>query len=202
MPQSQISRDQLVEDSVFILQCLRQTARGGRANDFAEVRRTLAGSVALDLGAYVTFLKKFGYLEIDAHAAALKVTPQGDRAAVGDADVSRDVSDHFAQVLKDGAEPPRESAFESLLRGHERQPQPPVPAVNEPVAVQSPALAPVEGEMGQGPLGRVRAARFGELGRMVALKEYSPLWEALPWLSRAELARRWRPRADAPGHVA
>src|SRR5260370_607158 len=75
MPQSQISRDQLVEDSVFILQCLRQNARGGRANDFAEVRSTLAGSVALDLGAYVTSLKKVGYLQIDGHAAALKAYP-------------------------------------------------------------------------------------------------------------------------------
>jgi len=200
MAQSQVSRDQLVEDSVFILQCLRQNARGGRANDIAEVRTTLAGSVALDLGAYVAFLKKFGYVEIDPRASALKVTEQGERAAIGDADVSRDVSDHFAQVLKDGSEPPRESAFESLLRGHDTQPQAAAPA-DEVVHLQSPALQPVEGEMGQGPLGRVRAARFGELGRMVALKEYHPLWEALPWLSRAELSRRVRREAQAQAQL-
>src|SRR5438874_9826246 len=88
MAQIQVSRDQLVEDSVFILQCLRQNARGGRPNGLEEVRTTLAGSVALDLGAYVAFLKKFGYLEVDAQALALKVTPQGELAALGDADVS------------------------------------------------------------------------------------------------------------------
>ncbi|HUJ28235.1 MAG TPA: serine/threonine-protein kinase [Myxococcales bacterium] len=210
----QVSRDQLVEDSVFILQCLRQNARGGRANDIREVRSTLAGSVALDLGAYVAFLKRFGYVEIDSQAAVLQVTAQGERAAVGDADVSRDVSDHFAQVLTLGSEPPRESAFESLLggaglAGDGRSPQggaygdtqPQAPQAVEQPQVQTPALAPVEGELGQGPLGRVRVARFGELGRMVALKEYHPLWESLPWLSRQELSRRVRREAQAQAQL-
>lgn len=195
----QVSRDQLVEDSVFILQCLRQNARGGRANDIREVRTTLAGSVALDLGAYVAFLKRFGYVELDTKAAILQVTAQGERAAVGDADVSRDVSDHFAQVLSQGSEPPRETAFESLLR--DTQPQARAPQAAEPSKIETPALAPVEGEMGQGPLGRVRAARFGELGRMVALKEYGPLWESLPWLSRQELSRRVRREAQAQAQL-
>jgi eukaryotic-like serine/threonine-protein kinase len=216
MAQIQVSRDQLVEDSVFILQCLRQNARGGRANDIREVRTTLAGSVALDLGAYVAFLKRFGYVDIDVKAAILQVTAQGERAAIGDADVSRDVSDHFAQVLSQGSEPPRESAFESLLGAAgfagdgrsqqgaaygDTQPQASAPPPSEEIVLQSPALAPVEGEMGQGPLGRVRAARFGELGRMVALKEYYPLWEALPWLSRAELSRRVRREAQAQAQL-
>ena len=199
MAQIQVSRDQLVEDSVFILQCLRQNAKGGRPNDIREVRTTLAGSTALDLGAYVAFLKRFGYVDIDAKASVLQVTEQGERVAVGDADVSRDVSDHFAKVLTDGSEPPRESAFESLLR--DTQPQASAPPAQQSAGIASPALAPVEGEMGQGPLGRVRAARFGELGRMVALKEYYPLWEALPWLTRQELARRVRREAQAQAQL-
>jgi serine/threonine-protein kinase len=69
------------------------------------------------------------------------------------------------------------------------------------VAIASPALAPVEGELGQGPLSRVRAARFGELGLVVALKEYKPLWESLPWLTRAELARRVRREAQAQAQL-
>jgi hypothetical protein len=192
----QVSRDQLVEDSVFILQCLRQNARGGRQNGLDEVRSTLEGSVALDLAAYVAFLKRFGYVEMDAQS--LKVTPQGERAAKGDADVSRQVLDHFRQVIEDGAEP-GSAAFEALLR--DTQPQAQQPAGEEEVAIPSPALAPVEGELGQGPLSRVRAARFGELGLLVALKEYKPLWEALPWLSRAELARRVRREAQAQAQL-
>ncbi|MGZ6142854.1 MAG: serine/threonine-protein kinase [Myxococcales bacterium] len=178
----QLSRDQLVEDSVFILQCLRQNARGGRQNGLAEVRSTLEGSVALDLAAYVAFLKRFGYVEIDEKA--IRVTPQGERAAKGDADVSRDVSDHFKQVIENGAEP---ETFEALLKtADDTQPQ-----------IASPMLKPVEGELGQGPLSHVRAARLGELGLMVALKEYKPLWESLPWLSKAELSRRVRREAQA-----
>jgi hypothetical protein len=192
----QVSRDQLVEDSVFILQCLRQNARGGRQNGLDEVRSTLEGSVALDLAAYVAFLKRFGYLEMDAQC--LRVTAQGERAAKGDADVSRQVQDHFRQVLENGAEP-GSVAFEALLR--DTQPSATQPAGEEVVAIASPVLAPVEGELGQGPLSRVRAARFGELGLVVALKEYKPLWESLPWLSRAELARRVRREAQAQAQL-
>jgi hypothetical protein len=191
----QVSRDQLVEDSVFILQCLRQNAKGGRQNGLAEVRSTLEGSVTLDLAAYVSFLKRFGYVEIDAQS--LKVTPHGERAARGDADVSRDVQDHFRQVI--AGEEAGGASFEQLLEGvvENTQPQAKQPGAEELAAVTSPQLSPVEGELGQGPLSRVRAARFGELGLVVALKEYHPLWESLPWLTRAELARRVRREAQA-----
>jgi hypothetical protein len=192
----QVSRDQLVEDSVFILQCLHQNARGGRQNGLDEVRSTLEGSVTLDLAAYVAFLERFGYVEMDAQS--LRVTARGERAAQGDADVSRQVQDHFRQVLENGAEP-GSTAFEALLR--DTQPSATQPAGEEVVAIGSPALAPVEGELGQGPLSRVRAARFGELGLVVALKEYKPLWESLPWLSRAELARRVRREAQAQAQL-
>jgi hypothetical protein len=192
----QVSRDQLVEDSVFILQCLRQNARGGRQNGLDEVRSTLEGSVALELAAYVAFLKRFGYVELDAQS--LKVTREGERAAQGDADVSRQVQDHFRQVIENGAEP-GSAAFEALL--FDTQPQVQQPAGEEVVAIASPVLAPVEGELGQGPLSRVRAARFGELGLVVALKEYKPLWESLPWLSRPELARRVRREAQAQAQL-
>jgi tRNA A-37 threonylcarbamoyl transferase component Bud32 len=186
----EITRSQLVEDSVFILQCLRQNQRGGRQNGLAEVRSTLEGSVALDPGAYVAFLNRFGYLEIDADA--VHVTPQGERAATGAADVSGDVQSHFAEVLEKGA------AFDVLLE--QTQPGARVPG-DRLLVVPSPALDPVEGELGQGPLARVRAARYGELGAMVAVKEYKPLWDSLPWLERAELSRRVRREAQAQAQL-
>ena len=177
----QLSRDQLVEDSVFILQCLRQNAKGGRQNGLAEVRNTLEGSIHLDLAAYVAFLKRFGYVEVDEKA--IHVTPQGERAAKGDTDVSKNVFDHFKQVIEEGAEP----EFEALLKtADDTQPQ-----------IASPMVKPVDGEIGHGPLSRVRAGRLGELGLMVAVKEYYPLWDSLPWLSKAELARRVRREAQA-----
>src|SRR5438132_141228 len=180
----EITRSQLVEGSVFILQCLRENQRGGRQNGLAEVRSTLEGSVALDPGAYVFFLNRFGYLEIESDA--VRVTPQGERAATGDADVSSDVQSHFADVL------------EKLH--DETQPEARVPG-ERLLVVPSPALDPVEGELGQGPLARVRAARYGELGTMVAVKEFKPLWESLPWLQPAELARRVRREAQAQAQL-
>ncbi|MCA1826059.1 MAG: serine/threonine protein kinase [Myxococcales bacterium] len=161
----QVNREQLVEDSVFILQCLRQNAKGGRQSALDE----LEGSVALEPAAYVAFLERFGYVEVEQHG--IRVTAQGERAATGAADVSRDVQDHFRQVIQ-GV--------------HDTQPQ-----------IESPQVKPVEGHLGQGPSSYVRAARLGELGLMVALKEYKPLWEWLPWLSPAELSRRIRREAQA-----
>ena len=202
--QIQVSRDQLVEDSVFILQCLRQNQRGGRQNGLAEVRSTLEGSVALDLAAYVAFLRRFGYVEVDLKAAALTVTAQGDRAATGAADVAPDVANHFAEVLVGGAQPAGESAFDALLRSagiDDTQPEARSPQGAEVLHVTAPQLDPVQGELGQGPLSRVRAARYGELGSCVALKEWKPLWEALPWLSRAELSRRVRREAQGQAQL-
>ena len=84
MAQIEVTRELLVEDAVFILQCLRQNARGGRPNGLADVQLTLANSVTLDLGDYVTFLRRFGYVDVDARAAALQLTTQGNLAAVGE----------------------------------------------------------------------------------------------------------------------
>ena len=165
----QVNRDQLVEDSVFILQCLRQNARGGRHSPLEE----LEGSVTLEPAAYVAFLERFGYVEVEQNG--IRVTAAGERAAKGDADVSRDVQDHFRDVIAG-----------------------PVAADTQP-QIESPDVVPVEGVLGQGPLGHVRAARLGELGLMVALKEYKPLWEWLPWLSPAELSRRVRREAPRTG---
>jgi hypothetical protein len=189
MAQIEVSRDLLVDDAVFILQCLRQNQRGGRANGLADVRMTLADSVALDLSEYVTFLRRYGYVDIDPKAAALLVTPDGESAATGKTDVGASVVQHFAKVLTRGSaevddlEAP--AAIEALLRaaGLERA-QPGF------LQVASPRLTKVEGELGQGVVGRVRAARLGALGIDVAVKEIKPLHAVLPWLTADELGRR------------
>ena len=189
MAQIEVTRDLLVDDAVFILQCLRQNQRGGRANGLADVRMTLADSVTLDLADYVTFLRRYGYVDVDSKAAALLVTPDGESAATGKIDLVASVVQHFAPVLIKGSvelddlEAP--AAIEALLRsaGLERA-QPGF------LQVASPRLAMVEGEIGQGVVGRVRAARLGALGLDVAVKEIKPLHAVLPWLTADELGRR------------
>ncbi len=189
MAQIEVTRDLLVDDAVFILQCLRQNQRGGRVNGLADVRMTLADSVTLDLSDYVTFLRRYGYVDVDPKAAALLVTPDGESAATGKTDVGASVVQHFAKVLTRGSaevddlEAP--AAIEALLRaaGLERA-QPGF------LQVASPRLTLVEGEIGQGVVGRVRAARLGALGIDVAVKEIKPLHAVLPWLTSEELGRR------------
>ena len=209
MAQIEVTRDLLVEDSVFILQCLRQNQRGGRPNALADVRLTLANSVTLDLSDYVSFLRQFGYLDVDAQAAALLVTPHGDKAAVGVSSVADDVGQHFAPMIAAGSvlidDVEGTNAIEELLRsaGIDRtSPETTGPASSELLPVAAPRLAPVEGELGQGAVGRVRVARYGELGLAVAVKELKPLAQVLPWLTAAELLRRVRREALAQAQLA
>lgn len=222
MAQIEVTRDLLVEDAVFILQCLRQNQRGGRRNGLADVRQTLANSVTLDLADYVAFLRRFNYVDVDAGASALLVTAQGDEAAIGKADVARDVGQHFAPMLAKGLvdldDVEGASELEALLRSaglaasvHEDSAAPvhedsaaPVQkeAAEELLHVAAPRLARVEGELGQGVVGRVRVARLGDLGLQVAVKEIKPLDKVLPWLTPDELARRVRREALAQAELA
>ena len=200
MAQIEVTRDLLVEDAVFILQCLRQNQRGGRANGLADVRMTLANSVTLDLSDYVSFLRRYGYVDVDSKAAALLVTAAGESAATGQTDVIASVVQHFAPVLARGSaeiddlEGP--AAIEALLRsaGIERA----QPAF---LVVAAPRLALVEGELGQGVVGRVRAARMGALRVAVAVKEIKPLHAVLPWLTAEELGRRVQREALAQAQL-
>lgn len=194
MAHIEVTRELLVEDAVFILQCLRQNQRGGRQNGLADVRMTLSDSVTLDLADYVGFLRRYKYVDVDPRAAALLVTPEGESAALGKTDVAASVVQHFAPLLAKGSveledlEGP--AAAEALLRSAGL-------ARAQPgfLEVTAPRLEAVEGEIGQGVVGRVRAARLGALGLPVAVKEIKPLHAVLPWLTAEELGARVRREA-------
>ncbi len=218
MAQIEVTRDVLIEDAVFILQCLRQNQRGGRSNALIEVRQTLANSVTLDLSDYVAFLRRFGYVDVDALAVSLQLTKAGDEAAIGEtrARVADNVGEHFGQILAQGrlevddVEEP--SALDDLMRSAGLEPatvvkralllpelaaeggtDPGAPASADLPAqlmVHAARLEPTEGELGQGALARVRSARQGELGRAVAVKQWKALQHLLPWLTPAELGAR------------
>ena len=214
MAQIQVSRDILVEDAVFILQCLRQNQRGGRDNGLPDVQETLANSVALDLADYVSFLRRFGYVEVDAQKAALRVTDEGDLAAVGKTGqkIFRDIGEHFAPMLAAGRVELADEgdAFADLLRsaGLGQDAPTPAPAKTEAaarfelIAVRAPRLAAVAGELGQGALARVREVRVGALQARGALKELKPIHALLPWLSAEELSRRIRAQAEGQAALA
>ena len=232
MAQIEVTRELLVEDAVFILQCLRQNARGGRPNGLAEVQKTLANSVTLDLGDYVAFLRRFGYLDVDARAAALQLTAQGDQVAVGEAHakVIENVGEHFGPILAAGTvdldDVEATAALDDLLRSAGIEPEqvgmftditrPALKAQRlnadktdktdkedapAQLVVKAARLEAAEGEVGQGALGRVRTARFGELGRTVAVKQWKPLHHVLPWLTAQELTRRVLAEARAQSQL-
>jgi len=79
-----VTRDALAEDAVFILQCLRESQREGRSMHMVDVRGTLAGSVTLEFGEYLRFLRKHEYIAVDREAHTLELLPAGDRAARGE----------------------------------------------------------------------------------------------------------------------
>ena len=143
MAQIEVTRDLLVDDTVFILQCLRQNERGGRQNALADVRLTLADSVTLDLADYVGFLRAFRYVEVDSKAAALLLTARGEKAALGKKDVATEVARHFAQLISRGAAEVQDvegpAAIDALLRSAGLDPAP--AAALAPVATAAPAAA-------------------------------------------------------------
>ena len=213
MAQIQVSKDILVEDAVFILQCLRQNQRGGRDNGLPDVQLTLANSVALDLADYVGFLRRFGYVEVDAQRSALRVTDEGDQAAVGRAGqkIFREVGEHFAPLIAAGRVERADEvdAFADLLtaaglsaEGPAATPKAGADPRADWVVVRAPRLAAVVDELGQGALARVREVRVGALKARGALKEFKPVQAVLPWLSAAELARRIRAQAEAQAQFA
>ena len=104
MAQIQVSRDQLVEDSVFILQCLRQNQRGGRQNGLAEVRSTGAGGERVELRAVDDLGARRG-LHVDDRC----LPRHGDRFLDGthaqvDVEGRREVGRQLNAVATDGAE--------------------------------------------------------------------------------------------------
>lgn len=188
MPAESSSNKILVEDAIFILQCLRENQRTGRSTHLMDVRADIADSVTLDFSDYLRFFRRFGYVEVDRETHSVSVTAAGEAAA------ERSGTDReFAAQLR--------AYFGGASEGTAPTPAPQprqVPAGTEPVHEE---LVYLRGQMiGEGPVGTVHRGVHGALGLNVAVKEVSVsgrLSAALFDQLRLELSRQAQLRHPA-----
>ncbi len=189
-----VTRDILAEDTLFVLQCLRENQREGRSMHMNDVRNYLASSVTLEFSDYLKFLRKFGYVVLDREQHTLALTPQGDRVAQVDpaGELFGQLEEFFAEKLKKGvvevqSEEEERQSLASLV-GTARPPPPPEDATPMPGPLPTFAFAadlaadpPPAGNdeliylrgapLGQGPHGTVYRAHHATLGTDIAIKE-------------------------------
>jgi serine/threonine protein kinase len=79
-----VTKELLTEDTIFVLQCLRENRRAGRSLHFLDLRQELANSVTLEFSDYLRFLRKFEYATLDREQHTLDLTPAGDTLAQGE----------------------------------------------------------------------------------------------------------------------
>ncbi len=188
-----VTRDDLGQDAVFILQYLRESQREGRSTHMLDVRGFIASSVTLEFSDYLKFLRKFGYVTLDRDQHTLALTPEGDLAAQGDpaAHLLGELDEFFADKLKNGVvEIQSEEEERQNLAGLVSTARPPPPPEDlTPMPGPAPTFAALAGDLsvvppaedelfyvrgepiGQGPHGVVYRARHATLGTDIAVKE-------------------------------
>lgn len=199
-----VTKEQLAEDAVFVLQCLRQNVRDGRSNHLVDVRNTLANSVTLDFNDYVKFLRKFEYASLDREAHVLGLTAAGEQASLGESvdALQRQVGDFFSEVIAAGVVEVEDVEGEDSDEAPPDLPPPLPKASGSGAASMSVTILYARGEqLGEGPLGRVFKARHGATGAEVALKEYKDLSQLFRFVTAADLAQRLRDATNAQAAV-
>ncbi len=76
------TQQDVLNDSLSILQFIRDNAQTGRSNRLAEVKSALEGRVQLEFDSYFFFLRKFHYIAMDREAQ-LRLTEGGERVCEG-----------------------------------------------------------------------------------------------------------------------
>lgn len=210
-----VTRDILAEDTVFILQCLRESHREGRSMHMLDVRNYLANSVTLEFSDYLRFLRKYGYVVLDREQHTLGLTAPGDQAAQADPGTGLlgQLDDHFADKLKKGVievqTEEEERANLAALAGNGSRPPPPPDEEQTPgpgpaatfaalaasgadaTHAESDELIYLRGEaIGQGPMGTVYRARHASLGTDIAVKEIREAASRRVYTDPAQLAAR------------
>ncbi|MFN0061593.1 MAG: serine/threonine-protein kinase [Myxococcaceae bacterium] len=84
MPVSEISREVVSGEALFILKSLRENDRNGRSNKLADIKAHLEPSVTLEFDNYFFFLRKYHYIAMDREAQ-LSLTNEGEQVAEGNA---------------------------------------------------------------------------------------------------------------------
>lgn len=212
-----VTRDDLAEDSVFILQCVRQNALGGRSTHMADVRQELGNSITLEFSDYLKFLRTQGYLTLDREQHTLSLTAQGEKASQSrpSPQLLGQLDQFFADKLAKGvievASPDEEDAnldaFATATSAARPMPPPPVTATPfsdlasvgagathrpppPPPSVEEGGVYLRGAEIGRGPFGTVSHTSHSALGISFAFKEFSELSDTRLFGTPAQSAAR------------
>ena len=182
MADTELTREKVSGDALFILKNLNENARLGRSNKLADVKSALENSVSLEFDSYFFFLRKFHYIAMDREAQ-LKLTEQGEQVVEGDYldKFTDEVGEFFSdQIAERGGGDDLDSTMAPTSRPVESEPRhspPPPPSLPPP---PPPTTAPPP---------RQAASRRGEDPAMTAPeapRTFSPPPAPLPLTSLAQ----------------
>ena len=141
MTQTPMTRDQVSQEALYILQTLQDNARAGRSNKLADVKALLETAVSLEFDSYFFFLRKYHYIAMDREAQ-LKLTDQGDKVAQGDYHerFGTEVDDFFADQISPMASEDRTQAsltLDEMPAVGNSMPPPPPPSSAPDIAFEA-----------------------------------------------------------------
>lgn len=193
-----LTHDRLVEEARMVLEKLQNTDVFGEEVEIAEAERVLGDAMSLGFRELLAFLAKYGYARIDAQAGTVTVTG-GGRAALEARDPELDarLARHFARELTASSGRPRSEPTSPLLGGLDGT-QTAIVRTRRPLGSELPSAQEEvldrryrrAGLLGRGTLGTVHRASHVGLGRTLAIKEVSTVFQFASYLRRDEILGR------------
>ncbi len=198
-----LTHEKLVEEARFLLEKLQRVDVFGERVPYAEAERVLEPSLSVGFAELSSFLTKYGYLRLED--GIVTVTSGGIEAAVSDdAEFHARLARHFARELTAASGRPRSEPT-----------APPLASSFEGVTAVTRSRRPLGGPpeevldrryrrgslVGQGSLGVVHRGTHVGLGRPVALKEATTVFQYASYLRRDEVVRRLRTAVEAQARL-
>ncbi len=162
----------VVDDARLLMRTVRDEAEAGRRPYASDIRRLIERALALKFQAYVQFLERYGYIDLDRRADLLTLTKAGEAAVAGRETqlegMAEDAKHHFGDQLVDRPAAARPSAGVRLDTRYLR--------------LES---------IGRGGLGKVWRGRLLSVDRPVAIKMLDTLDEVFRPDQRQAVVRRF-----------
>ncbi len=156
-----VSKDVLTGDALAILRSVRESNRAGKSTKLPDVKRALEQDISLDFDDYFLFLRKCGFISLDA--GALSLTGDGEEVASGRAErLDAAVVEHFAGRIEDDEVEldDEDAAPDEPTTPRGVAPPPPPPLQTAPKEEPAPAAAPERTPIPRAPLSATPGPRM------------------------------------------
>ena len=199
-----LTHEKLVEEARFVLRNLQRNDVFGERVLLSEAERVLDPTLSFGFAEFVGFLTKYGYLRLDPESRTVAVTTGGMEVAdAEDAEFHARLARHFGHELTTPSGRPRvesgSSTFDSAPTTASRRPMGPDGAPLDEVLDRRYRRGPL---LGRGTLGTVHRGAHVSLGRAIAIKEASTVFQFASYLRRDEIVRRVRSTVEAHARLA